>query len=64
MCDTFHPLTLTKFAKDLGDRNYAYSWYENAQEPRDEATVAASGTRAAPGSPHTFSQTAEVRRLG
>ena len=32
MCDTFHPLKLTKFAKDLDDGKYAYSWYENAQD--------------------------------
>ncbi len=31
MCDTFYPLKLTKFAKDLDDVKYAYSWYE---EPR------------------------------
>ena len=31
MCDTFHPLKLTKFAKDLDDGKYAYSWYENAR---------------------------------
>jgi hypothetical protein len=32
MCDTLHPLKLTKFAKDLDNGKYAYSWYENAQE--------------------------------
>ncbi len=32
MCDTFHPLKLTKFAKKLDDGKYAYSWYENAEE--------------------------------
>ena len=32
MCDTFHPLKLTKFAKDLDDGKYAYSWYENAKD--------------------------------
>jgi len=32
MCDTFHPLKLTKFAKKLDDGQYAYSWYENAEE--------------------------------
>jgi hypothetical protein len=32
MCDTFHPLKLTKFAKDLDDGKYAYSWYENAED--------------------------------
>ena len=33
MCDTFHPLRLTKFAHDLDDGTYAYSWYE---EPGSE----------------------------
>ncbi len=28
MCDTFHPLRLTKLAKGLDDGKYAYSWYE------------------------------------
>ena len=28
MCDTFHPLRLTKLAKDLDDGKYALSWYE------------------------------------
>ena len=32
MCDTFNPLKLTKFAKDLDDGKYAYSWYENSLE--------------------------------
>jgi homogentisate 1,2-dioxygenase len=32
MCDTFHPLKLTTFARDLDDGKYAYSWYENAQD--------------------------------
>ena len=31
MCDTFHPLRLTTFARDLDDGRYAYSWYENAR---------------------------------
>jgi homogentisate 1,2-dioxygenase len=39
MCDTFHPLRLTQFAKDLDDGKYAYSWYENAE---DAAAVPAS----------------------
>jgi homogentisate 1,2-dioxygenase len=30
MCDTFHPLKLSAFARDLDDGRYAYSWYENA----------------------------------
>jgi homogentisate 1,2-dioxygenase len=28
MCDTFRPLRLTTFARDLDDGTYAYSWYE------------------------------------
>jgi homogentisate 1,2-dioxygenase len=28
MCDTFHPLRLTKLAKKLDDGKYAYSWLE------------------------------------
>ncbi|MBA3365069.1 MAG: hypothetical protein H0U03_04685 [Actinobacteria bacterium] len=28
MCDTFHPLRLTKLAKGMDDPAYAYSWYE------------------------------------
>src|SRR2546426_1048953 len=32
MCDTFHPLKLSTFAKDLDDGRYAYSWYESALE--------------------------------
>jgi hypothetical protein len=44
MCDTFHPLKLTKFAKDLDDGKYAYSWYENAQDgPGSEASVDGEG---------------------
>ena len=44
MCDTFHPLKLTKFAKDLDDGKYAYSWYENAQDGGDaETTVDGEG---------------------
>jgi homogentisate 1,2-dioxygenase len=30
MCDTFRPLRLTTFARDLDDGRYAYSWYEPA----------------------------------
>jgi homogentisate 1,2-dioxygenase len=37
MCDTFHPLKLTKLAKELDDGKYAYSWYENAEEGAGEA---------------------------
>jgi len=32
MCDTFHPLKLTRFAKDLDDGVYWRSWYANAQD--------------------------------
>ncbi len=32
MCDTFHPLKLSKLAKTLDDGKYAYSWCENAQD--------------------------------
>jgi hypothetical protein len=32
MCDTFHPLRLTAFSRDLDDGRYAYSWYEHAQD--------------------------------
>jgi homogentisate 1,2-dioxygenase len=31
MCDTFHPLRLTTFARDLDDGRYAYSWYESEE---------------------------------
>ncbi len=27
-----HPLKLSKFAKDLDDGKYAYSWYENSSD--------------------------------
>ena len=37
MCDTFHPLKLTPFARDLDDGKYAYTWYE---EPSEGDTVA------------------------
>src|SRR5205809_87775 len=37
MCDTFHPLKLTKLAKKLDDGKYAYSWYENAEDGSGEA---------------------------
>jgi homogentisate 1,2-dioxygenase len=32
MCDTFHPLRLTTFARGLDDGTYAYSWYEEPQQ--------------------------------
>jgi hypothetical protein len=44
MCDTFHPLKLSKLAKDLDDGKYAYSWYEAAQEGAgEEASVDGEG---------------------
>jgi hypothetical protein len=43
MCDTFHPLKLTKFAKDLDDGKYAYSWYENAQDGSDTEDASVDG---------------------
>jgi homogentisate 1,2-dioxygenase len=33
MCDTFHPLKLSKLAKDLDDGKYAYSWYTEDGAP-------------------------------
>jgi hypothetical protein len=41
MCDTFYPLRLTTFAKELDDGKYAYSWYENAEDgaAAEEASV-------------------------
>jgi homogentisate 1,2-dioxygenase len=39
MCDTFHPLRLTKLAKELDDGQYAYSWLDEgapAAESADE----------------------------
>lgn len=45
MCDTFHPLKLSKFAKDLDDGKYACSWYEHAQDgAADEAAVDGDAT--------------------
>ena len=35
MCDTFHPLRLTKLAKELDDGKYAYSWSEPAEPAQD-----------------------------
>jgi hypothetical protein len=34
---------LTKFAKDLDDGKYAFSWYENAQDRSDMDEAAADG---------------------
>jgi homogentisate 1,2-dioxygenase len=35
MCDTFHPLRLTKLAQELDDGKYAYSWSEPAEPAQD-----------------------------
>jgi homogentisate 1,2-dioxygenase len=35
MCDTFNPLKLSRFAKDLDDGKYAYSWYDSAEVASD-----------------------------
>jgi hypothetical protein len=35
MCDTFHPLRLTKLAKKLDDGEYAYSWLEERSPAGD-----------------------------
>jgi len=37
MCDTFRPLRLSTFARDLDDGHYAYSWYE---PPSEEPSLA------------------------
>jgi homogentisate 1,2-dioxygenase len=37
MCDTFRPLRLSTFARELDDGKYAYSWYE---APTDDAGLA------------------------
>jgi homogentisate 1,2-dioxygenase len=39
MCDTFRPLKLSSFARDLDDGRYAYSWYEPPSEEPDLAGV-------------------------
>jgi hypothetical protein len=39
MCDTFRPLKLSAFARDLDDRHYALSWYEPPSEESDLAGV-------------------------
>ena len=39
MCDTFHPLRLTKLAKDLDDGKYAYSWYEEPDAVKEAETA-------------------------
>ena len=42
MCDTFHPLRLTKLAKELDDGKYAYSWFD-APEPAEDADADPAG---------------------
>jgi hypothetical protein len=49
MCGTFHPLKLTKFAKELDDGRYWHSWYENAQ---DDAGPGLGGRRRERRRPH------------
>jgi homogentisate 1,2-dioxygenase len=39
MCDTFHPLRLTKLAKKLDDGKYAYSWSEQPSADESPAGV-------------------------
>jgi homogentisate 1,2-dioxygenase len=39
MCDTFRPLQLSTFARDLDDGTYALSWYEPPSEEPDLAGV-------------------------
>jgi homogentisate 1,2-dioxygenase len=39
MCDTFRPLKLSTFARDLDDGQYALSWYEPPSEEPDLAGV-------------------------
>jgi hypothetical protein len=43
MCDTFNPLKLTKFAKELDDGVYWRSWYANAEDGTDASDDDASG---------------------
>jgi homogentisate 1,2-dioxygenase len=41
MCDTFNPLRLTTFARDLDDGKYWRSWYDNAEsDDNDDASGA------------------------
>ncbi|HVS84958.1 MAG TPA: homogentisate 1,2-dioxygenase [Gaiellaceae bacterium] len=41
MCDTFNPLRLTTFARDLDDGTYWRSWYDNSQsDDNDDASGA------------------------
>jgi hypothetical protein len=43
MCDTFNPLKLTPFARDLDDGVYWNSWYANAEQPGDIEDASGAG---------------------
>jgi homogentisate 1,2-dioxygenase len=44
MCDTFHPLKLSKFAKGLDDGKYWRSWYDNsASDASDDGDASGAG---------------------
>jgi hypothetical protein len=43
MCDTFYPLKLSKFAKELDDGKYAYSWYEAGQDGAEGEDASVDG---------------------
>jgi homogentisate 1,2-dioxygenase len=43
MCDTFHPLKLSKFAKGLDDGTYWRSWYENAGADASDGDASGAG---------------------
>jgi homogentisate 1,2-dioxygenase len=43
MCDTFHPLKLSTFARGLDDGKYMFSWFANAQDDDDVAGDDATG---------------------
>jgi homogentisate 1,2-dioxygenase len=43
MCDTFHPLKLSTFARDLDDGVYWNSWYANAEQPSDVEDASGAG---------------------
>jgi len=62
MCDTLYPLKLTKFAKELDDGKYAYSWYEDPQDGSTMEMRQWTATPAAPGSLHTSSRSSPPAR--
>ena len=43
MCDTFNPLRLSTFARDLDDGRYMLSWYQNAKDGEGAGGDDASG---------------------